>query len=1059
MTSPAGLRRPVDLIVASAGTGKTTRLVAEIDSAIEAGAATGSIMATTFTNKAAGELLERARSKLIGDGKAVQAAGLLAARIGTVNATFGGIVTEFALQSGRSPVADVIAEDQQERMFAIAAEDAIARRAGELIPVAQRFAVENWEDDVRKLADLIRQNDIDPASLEEQAERSWHGLRQILPPPADESRTALDARLRTALSQARESLDRASDTTKATREVRQFIQAASAAMESGRELPWPDWARLSKLKPATASRALVQPVVETASLHASHPGLHADLESYIRGVYLTAAEALESYADYKATNGLVDFIDQEQEALWLLDNPEVAGRLRETLSRVFVDEFQDTSPIQLALFLKVSQIAERSFWVGDPKQAIYGFRGTDPELIDRAAAEVVPKSGGARDTLSTSYRARPGLVDFANLLFAPAFETLGFEPESVRIERCDRADAAGQAPPTEVWGLAGRNFGQAMAALAGQIQSLLAEPQDHSVYDRSLGQSRPIRGSDIAILCRRNERCAEVAAALAEAGVHVSLARPGLLDTPEAALALAALRYLVDPGDSLAVAEIAHLCDDSHGQPAWFERSLSEAGIRSLVGELPVLGSLDRARAELAELTPREALETAMTAAGVLDRVHAWGGALDRVGNLDALRGVASQYEDESLVLRSAATAAGLVAWIANSGSSVPDLPPSTDPSAVHVLTYHGAKGLEWPMAVLLDLHSARPPSAFGFTVETGGDFDVWTPLEGRWIRFWPWPYGLQKKGVHIDASVTGTAEHGRAAHREHAESTRLLYVGMTRARDYLVLAAREPAKTGLQLQWLDRLVDRDAKPIVDVSRLDFGGVLRVAGTDVPVRFRQASAGETPMLARDRQTVHRLPEAPEKPERPPYRIVPSDAAVAADSGAGLLTRVELGSRIPISGDPDMALLGEAVHAFLAGDNLDIDPGIRKERARETLERWGVSGLLPDDLLRTGDRLFKYLKAEFPRMRVRSEVPVFARRNGQRLHGRIDLLLNDDDRAIVIDHKSYPGAFATWEERALRYAPQLALYAGAVRDATACTEVQTWVHMPIVGQLIQVIAEP
>ena len=208
---------------------------------------------------------------------------------------------------------------------------------------------------------------------------------------------------------------------------------------------------------------------------------------------------------------------------------------------------------------------------------------------------------------------------------------------------------------------------------------------------------------------------------------------------------------------------------------------------------------------------------------------------LDRIGNLDALRGLAAEYEDESLILRRAATAAGLVTWIAGSGSA-PKVPPSNDPSAVQVTTYHGAKGLEWPMVIMLELQAAREPSAFGFTVEAGGKFDVWAPLNGRWVRFWPWPYGAQKRGVHIDASVLDCEEHRRAKHRELSESARLLYVGMTRARDYLVLAPRGTAGNGFKLQWIDRLVDRDANPLVDASRLESGGVLAVAGADVPVR-------------------------------------------------------------------------------------------------------------------------------------------------------------------------------------------------------------------------------
>ena len=135
---------------------------------------------------------------------------------------------------------------------------------------------------------------------------------------------------------------------------------------------------------------------------------------------------------------------------------------------------------------------------------------------------------------------------------------------------------------------------------------------------------------------------------------------------------------------------------------------------------------------------------------------------------------------------RSAATAAGLVVWLASLAGSNDELPASTDPDAVNVLTYHRSKGLEWPMVILLDLENARDGSAFGFTVEADEEFDVWRPLDGRWVRFWPWPYGAQRKDVHIDATVFGTEEHLSATQREHAEAVRLLYVGATRARDYL---------------------------------------------------------------------------------------------------------------------------------------------------------------------------------------------------------------------------------------------------------------------------------
>ena len=321
MTRPSGERRPVDIVIASAGTGKTYRLVEEIRTAIASGADPGSILATTFTNKAAAELVERARTRLIGQGLADRAAGLLSARIGTVNSVFGGLVGDFALNAGRSPVTDVIPDERRQRVFAVAAEAAIGRRAAEMIPIAQRLDIDDWAKGVRELADLVRGNDIEPSRLEAHADRSWRGCRALFPPLSRETADALDAGLRAALVHAREALKRSADATRSTAQVRERIEAAAAVIESGRDLPWSQWAALTKLKPAKQSIGVVQPVVEAAGEHAAHPGLRADLEAYIHGIYGAAADALTLYAEFKDVHGLVDFTDQEQRALELLDDP------------------------------------------------------------------------------------------------------------------------------------------------------------------------------------------------------------------------------------------------------------------------------------------------------------------------------------------------------------------------------------------------------------------------------------------------------------------------------------------------------------------------------------------------------------------------------------------------------------------------------------------------------------------------------------------------------------------------------------------------------------------
>ena len=94
-----------------------------------------------------------------------------------------------------------------------------------------------------------------------------------------------------------------------------------------------------------------------------------------------AIEALREYDAYKKRRGLIDYTDMEVLVKRLLEKETVQEVLREELDLLMVDEFQDTSPIQLEIFLKLSQLATYSVWVGDPKQSIYGFRGAEPRLM------------------------------------------------------------------------------------------------------------------------------------------------------------------------------------------------------------------------------------------------------------------------------------------------------------------------------------------------------------------------------------------------------------------------------------------------------------------------------------------------------------------------------------------------------------------------------------------------------------------------------------------------------------------------------------------------------
>jgi ATP-dependent exoDNAse (exonuclease V) beta subunit len=1061
--------RPVDVVTASAGTGKTYRLVEAVQQAINTDTKASAVLATTFTVRAAGELLGRARARLTDKGKRREAEQLLAGRFGTVNSVFGALLREFAFDGGRSPVTDVLGDQRARAAFRMAADPMIGRFADRLQSVAARLgyaeegdrqrggrrAGPSWTDLVSRIVDLARANGLSPERLAESRDRSWAGLQTLLE-AARKGETAdlLDNNLSTAITDAIVAIgdgDGTGTTDKAMEELRQV----AAEVATGRPLPWQAWAKLAKIKGAKASNGKLDPVRAAAAAHARHPRLHADVEAMIRGVFDCAAESLGAYRDFKLARGLVDFSDQESEALRLLDRPNVAEVLAQRMDIALVDEFQDTSPIQLALFLRIARLARRSLWVGDPKQSIYGFRGSDPELMSAVAAAIAAASGGCEEKLSRSYRSRPALVALANEIFVPAFAPQGIGRASVRCEEADRTDAPGQPPPLAVWHLSGGKKEERAAALAVGVGSMIQHADEWPVVPKGATRPRPVAAGDIAILCRTGDTCAAVANALEAQGVPVAIGRDGLLQSAECALAFACLRWLADASDTLALAEIAHLVSSpvDGAQPSWFAQALDRKdGLATLRGER-IPAALQKLRPQLLSMTPSEALDAAIGAAELPGLIAGWGASSTRLGNLDALRRLALEYEEDCRQSRKPATASGLAAWLEESDA---EKPAASDGQAVVVSTYHGAKGLEWPVTILFELDYTGGPRLFDQIVAESdrGTMDLDDPLADRWLRLWPWPYGQQRTNVGLDTradqSATGVAATRRAAH----EDVRLLYVAMTRARDYLVLAVDRPRDT-LKTAALDALGSDGDPPLVVVPAAE-GAPLQVAGTRHPCRvwmLAGGAGGAGTEAAANFDAVLPRPAVPAV--HLPYRFAPSGAKGNAEA-AEIVERIELGPRLALTGTPDMAALGDAVHGFLAADSIVRDAARRLDAAEKSMARWGVGGALSAvDLRAASDRLWQFLSARWPKANVLREWPVSGRVGLQRVSGRIDMLFETPEGWIIVDHKTYPGRPDTWEQRVAGYAPQLDLYGRLCAEATGTPIAGLFVHLPVAGVLLRV----
>lgn len=1042
----------INTVVASAGAGKTTRIVRDIAGEVEH-REPEEIVATTFTVRAADELIERSRAHLFSAGKSEQAARLLGARFGTVNSICGQIVGEHAIDLGRSPRAEVITEEATSRLFAIAAETAIGRHAPTLNRLAEAMGYfepkraadaerSDWRLTVRRLIELARTNGLGAEGLAGSADRSVETFLELLPKPAA-SAAALDQALTTAIAAALAVFP--DKLGKDGQAALRLLRPINAAAQRGEPPSWPDWARLSKVECAKKDgQALIDAldaVVRAAARHPEHPRLRADCEAFIRTLFTCVAEALEAFQTYKSERGLVDFVDQEALALEVLRTPVMAERLGERISRVFVDEFQDSSPLQIAIFTAMAELVDASTWVGDPKQAIYGFRNADSALTQAAFDGVAAASHAPQDVLATSYRSRVGIVEFVNTAFSPAFSAMGLPAKDHVFTGTARKEDGFAHAPFAVWWLEGKLDHQ-FAALAAGIRDAIADGASWTVFDKATQVMRPVEAGDIAVLCRSNDDILRMATSLSGLGVKVAVERDGLARTPHVELVMAAFRWVADPTDRLALAELARFFSDDPTSDLWLQAVGAEDQDAALQAAVPIAPALTALRESVLSLTPADLVDALIVLPQVIRRIETWGDVAARLDDLEALRGFARAYEASCASSGAPATPSGLVLALA---ADEPGRPKSLQADAVKVMTYHGAKGLEWPMVVLTGLNREPKARLFDPVAEAEKALDWRDPLAGRWIRYWPWPYGAQKKDLGLDQTALASPLGQEAALRARQEETRLLYVGVTRARDYLVFAP--PAKG--ELKWL-QVLDGDQPGHVALAS-GASNVLTAGEATFPARV-------SPMAVDDALAPPIVKPAYVRLARPTQDRAPLHRRPSGETGAEpyvVVEKIQLGPRLPFVGTPDMLSLGEAVHAIFAANHADRPNAVRMAQAERILGRWGVHQVQAQAVLDACDRLNQHLGSLWPAGRLVRETPIFARLGDQLVSGRIDLLVEHKAGFAVIDHKSFPGSRDTWDARAVSYGPQLGLYAEALEVAAGRPCDALYVHMPIVGALLRV----
>lgn len=496
-----------------------------------------------------------------------------------------------------------------------------------------------------------------------------------------------------------------------------------------------------------------------------------------------------------------DLVDRVADAV---DGPyadALAARLRAQYRVALVDEFQDTDPRQWRIFDRVFGRAGAEagagepalFLIGDPKQAIYGFRGGDVETYLMACS-----SAAAAPPLSFNFRSRPSVLAAIDALYAradasPDTDGGAFVDPRIRFrpvrpggsrDDADYQRGGGPAPALTLWRAphpgrddkgkekswsAPESRELATRACVAAIHGVLAD----AAAGRARIDGRPVQPGDIAVLVRTHDQATMIRQALARVGIPaVAAGKLSLFATAEAREVHALLMALLHGADAarlrtalstVLVGEDAAAIDALADEDALERWQLEAFGWRDRLqrgGPLALLGDLCAGHAKrlVGLLDGERRLTNYLQLGELLQEAHRQVPGLQGLADWLARQIAAASNDDEAQLLRL-----------------------ESDARRVQVVTLHKSKGLEYPLVFL-------PYAGIGGKAPAPGQRVVVNAAVGEAAN----GAGSTRRQLHWKLGVPGSGWDEAAAawkRAQQAEDARLLYVGLTRARDALWVA------------------------------------------------------------------------------------------------------------------------------------------------------------------------------------------------------------------------------------------------------------------------------
>ena len=867
------------IVEAAAGTGKTSALVSRMVAALAAGTATlDRIVAVTFTDPAAGELklrlrtaVERARQDAecppADAARLTSALRLLEeARIGTIHAFCAELLRERPIEAGVDPQFQVAPDDVAGVLFGRAFSRWFERQLQTPGPGVRRVLRRRTRTDGPRgllesaARDLVTWRDFAtpwrrvPFDRDAEIDGIMADLAALGPEAAPAAEKAF---LERSLHEIASFVDHVARRERLRGRDYDGLEAELGHLSRDRHWKWRGW--IKKGDTTAEDRRKRRDAVK-ARLDAFVRAAGADLAPLLRD---DLWPLIEDYERAKARAGMLDFLDLLRCARDLVrDDAAVRAELQQRFTHLFVDEFQDTDPLQAEMLLllaaddpkekdwrRVRPVPGKLFVVGDPKQSIYRFRRADVALYEAAKRQLVA-AGAEVLHLGVSFRAVPELQEVVNAAFAPCMDGTSDSQASYVPLVPFRSGVETQPtlvalPVPQPYGDYGKvvswkiedSLPQAVAAF---VAWLLRE-SGWTATERERPRERvPIAARHVCVLFRRMRSWGEdmtrpyVRALEARQLRHVLVGGSSFHQREEVSALRSALAAIERPDDDLALFATLRGPFFALGDGAllaYRERMHSLHPFRKAPDDLPeALGEVTAALAILRDLHVRrnrrpfaETIGRLLAATRAQAGLAIWPTGEQALANVTRLMDLARRAERRGVTSFRAFVESLEQDAARGDAGEAPIIEDGTD--GVRIMTVHRAKGLEFPVVILADLTADAAPAEPGRYVD---------PARGL--------AALRLAG----AAPPDLAEHAAEERaRDEEEAVRLLYVAATRARDLLVVPA---VGDGPFEGWLSPL-DRAIYPDPDRSRVPEtampAGCPKLTGDCVHPRHEKASRPST----------------------------------------------------------------------------------------------------------------------------------------------------------------------------------------------------------------------